>query len=76
MKKFIFFASILIAMCLLLGACSTDFSGVIEEKTSQLYDTIRSFAEPFLKEDPSYNQESDELTEENQTSSEEQTNEN
>ena len=76
MKKFIIFATLLMVMCLFLGSCSTDFSGIIEEKTGLLYDTIRSFTEPFLKEDASYSEGNEQIPEDNQTNTEGETNEN
>ena len=73
MKKLLILAVLTAFSVLALSSCSTDFSGVIDDKSNQIYEAIRDVAEPFLKEDPSYNEEE---TNENIEENEENTNEN
>ena len=76
MKKIIILISLLLISCFSLIACSTDFSETINESSNQIYDSIRDYAEPFLKEDPSFSEGNEQKPEENPTTSEEGSNEN
>lgn len=69
MKKLAIIFSSLLLVCFSLSACSLslDFSDTIEGKMDELYNTIRDKAEPFLKEDSSYNEGESTLPEQSPT---------
>ena len=57
MKKALIFIIISIMCILPLTACSTstDFSQAMNENLNNIKETVREFAEPYLKQDEKYN---------------------
>ena len=54
MKKTIIFTLITLFFVFPLASCSTDFSGIVNEKLDSLYEAVISVAEPYLKQDDKY----------------------